>query len=200
MNQVVRDFHGDKIRIMCGEDDIQKEVYEKLIAPFASEFEYSWMTNTTAENHVKNYLSYVGSLMIRHPEEHNVVADRKLRKIKGMEIASDIVDNPKMKATIAPGKRNGKKSAKTNRLDKIRKKYPGARFDFCTVDTDGGFTHDGERYRVSINVGQYTSRPAGKDDLYYAMDKIIVVSVGSRRLYFDQNLEQVETTDILKGD
>lgn len=198
MNRIVRDYHGNKIRIICEEADVQKEVFEKLVTPFASELEFSWMTNTNAENHVKNYLSYIGSLMIRQPEEHNVVADRKMRKIKGMEIASDVAEAKKVKATIAPGKRRSKKSDRTVRVDRLHKKHPDITFEFCTVDTLGYFSYRGDKYMISSDLKQYSPQKAGENDSFYAMDQIAVAVSNGHMMFCDQFMEVIDSKHIIK--
>lgn len=192
MNQVVRDFRGEKVRIICEEQDVLETVYNVLVAPFASDFECGWMTNSNAENHVKNYLSYVGSLMIRKPDEHNVVSDRKQRKIKGMEITTDEIDKPKIKATPAPGKRKTVKSTKTSRLDDWRRKYPNADFTVCRVDTDGCFICNGFGFAVSTEVTGYTGVAVDGGEVYYPMDQVIVIDGDGMRIYLDQNAEQIK--------
>lgn len=55
MDQMVRDFRGEKIRIECDEQDVPRVIYDVLVAPFASDYEKGWMANSAIETHIKNY-------------------------------------------------------------------------------------------------------------------------------------------------
>ena len=86
MDRTVTDYHGEKIRIVCGEDEIQDTLQKKLIDPFSEEIETAWLSGTKAEERTKNYLSYVASLMLREPDRHNVLSAEKIRSIQSIEI------------------------------------------------------------------------------------------------------------------
>lgn len=92
---------------------------------------------------------------------------------------------------MAPAKPRKRNSVVTDsrfqRAQEIRKQYPSARIEICTVDTDGVFHYGGSLYSVASHP-EYngTLTPSG---MYYAMDKVTVVDRGVLLRLYDQNLK-----------
>ena len=78
-------------------------------------------------------------------------------------------------------------STRYDRLEAIRRKHPGCDMDLCRVDVDGGFEHDGSRYRVDVTEGKYAPHKTRYGD-QYDMDRIIVIVLrGGDKLFADQD-------------
>ena len=91
---------------------------------------------------------------------------------------------------VVTSKRRTKPKARVetafDRAQEIRKDYPNATIEICTVATDGIFRYHGKDYSVASRP-EYRSvnTPAGE---YYAMDKVAVVDTGILLRLYDQNL------------
>lgn len=197
MNQLVRDFHDEKIRICCEEAEVPKIVYEKLIEPFLSELNCGWLANSAAETRVKNYIGYVGGLMIRKPDEYNVMSDRKQRRVKGMEIPTDAIDRHGIRATPVPTKPNKKADTKAARMEAIRRHHPTAVIEACRVDTEGVFRYGDGAFRIS-GVEEYSAVPLKTgDDVFYPMDRVIVAD-DICLTFYDQNGEPISEGGVIR--
>lgn len=198
MDRWVRDYSGTKIRIQCEESELQTVLYEKLVAPYIADLEYSWMSGTKAEERAKGYLDYIGSLMIRQPDTHNVVDPRKMRKIHTIELtgegAAEIAREMRPVRSRAKPKR--KKQMRCERIDQIHKKYPGCKITICGVDTEGWFTYKGMELLLSGKLETYAPKNAGNDVLY-DMDRVMVVENSKGLFFYDQDANPIDAAYVL---
>lgn len=63
-------------------------------------------------------------------------------------------------------------STRFDRLEAIRRKYPGCKMEICRVDVDGFFSFGGRNYRVDSTRGKYAPHKTRYGD-QYDMDRII---------------------------
>lgn len=192
MDRWVRDYSGTKIRIQCEEDDLQAVLFEKLVAPYVADLEYSWMCGTKAEERAKGYLDYIGSLMIRQPDSHNVLDPRKMRKVHTVELTGDGAASiaREMRPVKSKAKPKKKTQTRSDRIDQIKKRYPDCRISICKVDTDGDFVYGDIHLRVSLELETYAPKPAG-DEAIYDMDRVIVVSHKDGICFYDQEANPI---------
>lgn len=135
--------------------------------------------------------------MIRRPDDFNIVSGRKQRKIRGMEITTDTIDKPKIKATPAPSNRKKKKiDTRGKRLDDWVKKYPNADIWYCRVDIDSEFEYFGRRFRLDDTLSEYAGIAVGKDDVFYPMDQVIVVDTGNGLVFLNQSAELIDREQV----
>ena len=69
------------------------------------------------------------------------------------------------------------------RIEKIRKGYPGCEFTWCIVDADNMFTYKGKRYSVPEEMRGYIEDSQ--------MDRILAVESDRILRFYDQNVENV---------
>lgn len=79
--------------------------------------------------------------------------------------------------------RNQKHSTRFDRLEAIRRKYPGCKMEICRVDVDGFFSFGGYNYRVDSTCGKYAPHKTRYGD-QYDMDRIIVIQCTNGAIKF----------------
>lgn len=91
--------------------------------------------------------------------------------------------------TNAVAKKNKSDRIKTRsqRIERARQEHPGCTFDFCPVDTENEFTHNGVRYRIDSSLDDYNPIET-KHGLWYGSDQIVIITDpdGSRFFYTQQ--------------
>lgn len=92
MDRVVRRFDGEKVRIQCPDGEAQRVIQEKLLDPFQQEIEAGWLSGGAAEEKVKQYLDFVGRLMIKRPADHGVQSEKAGRRTRNMEHPCAMID------------------------------------------------------------------------------------------------------------
>lgn len=198
MDRWVRDYSGAKIRVLCDESELQTVLYERLIVPYIADLEYSWMSGTKAEERAKGYLDYVGSLMIRQPDKHNVVDPRKMRKIHSIELTGDGAAEiaREMRPVRSRVKPKPKVQTRSDRIEQIHKKHPGCAITICSVDTEGWFTYASRGLLISSELDTYAPKPTDKD-VVYDMDRIMVVEDRNGLFFYDQNAYPIDDAYVL---
>lgn len=192
MDRTVTDYRGNRIHIVCKDEDIAETVYQALVLPYLSDLEYSWMCGTNSETHVKNYLEYVGTLMIRRPKENKILDPRKLRHVRGMEVSTGNVDKPPRNIPPAPTKRKRKaEESKMSRMNQVLREYPGCRMSWHRVDTDGVFQVDSRRYQISATVSKYQPKRTTVGELY-DMDTVVAAKYDGKLMFYDQDMFPME--------
>ena len=68
--------------------------------------------------------------------------------------------------------RKQKLSTRFDRVEAIRRKYPGCKMEICRVDVDGFFSFGGHNYQVDSTRGKYAPHKTRYGD-QYDMDRII---------------------------
>ena len=67
---------------------------------------------------------------------------------------------------------------------------------WCYVNTDNEFEFNGQKYKISNEVGQYSGRIVrnrrGDEDIVYDMDMILCYEQNDRQFYFDQKIDQIK--------
>ena len=91
-------------------------------------------------------------------------ADDKLR----LELLKDRL-HARNKETV---KEKPRLSTRFDRLEAIRRKYPGCTMEICRVDVDGFFSFGGYNYQVDSTRGKYAPHKTRYGD-QYDMDRII---------------------------
>ena len=91
-------------------------------------------------------------------------ADDKLR----FELLKDRL-HPRNKETV---KEKPRHSTRFDRLEAIRRRYPGCKMEICRVDVDGFFSFGGRNYQVDSTRGKYAPHKTRYGD-QYDMDRII---------------------------
>ena len=200
MDRTVTDYHGEKIRIVCGEDEIQSTLQKKLIDPFSEEIETAWLSGTKAEERTKNYLSYVASLMLREPDRHNVLSAEKIRSIQSIEIPVSQISGGNMENQTPMDMQGQKtknkiqrKETRFDRLMKIHRGCPDGIFTACAVDTENKFIYREKAYEIDKSVEAYLPETTKDGELYYAMDSILVLDDGKILRYYDQDARPIDT-------
>lgn len=200
MDRTVTDYHGEKIRIVCGEDEIQSTLQKKLIDPFSEEIETAWLSGTKAEERTKNYLSYVASLMLREPDRHNVLSAEKIRSIQSIEIPVSQISGGNMENQTPMDMQGQKtknkiqrKETRFDRLMKIHREFPDGIFTACAVDTENKFIYREKAYEIDKSVEAYLPETTKDGELYYAMDSILVLDDGKILRYYDQDARPIDT-------
>ena len=85
---------------------------------------------------------------------------------------------------------------KSQRLQRVRDRYPYGRIEICRVDTDNCFSCAGRYYCISESVYQYAPRET-KEGLLYDMDRIhAVVEDGIPVLFLDQDGYEMNRQDV----
>lgn len=74
-------------------------------------------------------------------------------------------------------------STRFDRLEAIRKRYPGCRLETCRVDVDGCFVCHGRKYRVDSTHGKYAPHKTRYGD-QYDMDRIIGICQTDGKISF----------------
>lgn len=92
-------------------------------------------------------------------------ADDKLRYKMLIEYVDAKVGTPLIS-------RKQKHSTRFDRLEVIRRKYPGCKMEICHVDVDGFFSFGGRNYQVDSTRGKYAPHKTRYGD-QYDMDRII---------------------------
>jgi len=94
-------------------------------------------------------------------------------------------------ATEKP-KKQKKHSTRFDRLEAIRRKYPGCKMITCRVDVDGSFICAGRGYRMDSTRGKYAPRKTRYGD-QYDMDRIIGICCADGTVRFaDQDGYEVD--------
>lgn len=70
----------------------QRAIQEKLLDPFQQEIEAGWLSGGAAEEKVKQYLDFVGRLMIKRPADHGVQSEKAGRRTRNMEHPCAMID------------------------------------------------------------------------------------------------------------
>lgn len=91
-------------------------------------------------------------------------ADDKLR----FELLKDRLHDQNKKTV----KEKPRLSTRFDRLEAIRRKYPGCKMEICRVDVDGFFSFGGYNYQVDSTRGKYAPHKTRYGD-QYDMDRII---------------------------
>lgn len=173
-------------------------LYEKLVKPFEPFFESAWLTGTMIEDKVKDYLDYIGTLMIRRPDKHNVLSPVKQTGIKKMEVSIISLDHLPQRITPADKKilrKKAKRKTRMERMNKIKKAHPDGEISFCNVDTENHFTYRGIEYVINQAATAYRGIET-KEGTFYPITKIMVVSTGKDLSFFDENLDRVDKSMI----
>lgn len=197
MDRIVKDYHGEKVRVVCSEEEIPGVLFRRFIEPFIAELEYSWMRSQESDIKVKGYLDYIASLMIRKPAKNGIIDDRKMRRIHEMEITGRELDDPGVNVLPVKTKRQAKPrfETRTQRIDKIHREHPGCKISICMVDTAGCFRHGSRTYQVSTELDQYSAKSVG-DDVLYDMDRIMVVEDSKGLFFYDQDARPVDGANV----
>ena len=199
MDRIIVDYKGQRVHIRCADEDVPSVVYETLVAPFLSDFEYSWLSGTRAEERAKHYLDYIAGLMIRRPKDHNVLAPRQMRKVRGMELTLGATDTSPQHVQPAPAKPRKRRSADTkdSRLNAIRAMYPRCGITYCRIDTDNCFSYNGESFIVHSDVKVYAPKMTSIGT-FYAMDKGGVVDSGGELHFYDQEIRPIGAANVVR--
>lgn len=214
MNRDVRLYDGSTVHISCNDDKLSDTLYSVMIKPFEKAFASGWLASgergMQTENRIKNYMDYVATLMIRNPDEHNVLGHKKVDDIKANESTAGHIDDARKILCVdlakdPDRKRKSRKRTKTTheKIDTICRANPGNYIGWFTVDTYGFFTVSGTKYRV-IDPHYSGKKMGGWDGLYYEFDKVFAVyrrqddAAQVLRVY-DQNCDLIEDKYIKKG-
>ena len=78
-------------------------------------------------------------------------------------------------------------STRFERLEAIRRQYPGCQMRLCQVDVNGDFQYENERYRVDSTCGKYAPHKTRYGD-QYDMDRILLILLpDGGRAFADQD-------------
>ena len=78
-------------------------------------------------------------------------------------------------------------STRFERLEAIRRQYPGCQMRLCQVDVNGDFQYENERYRVDSTRGKYAPHKTRYGD-QYDMDRILLILLtDGGRAFADQD-------------
>lgn len=199
MDRTVVDYKGQRVRVRCADEEAPKVLYETLVEPFLYDLEYSWLSGSRAEEHTKNYLAYIAGLMIRRPNDHNVIAPRQMRRIHGMELTLGETDASSKPVQSAPVKTRKRANAETRtaRFEAVRKIHPHGTINFCRVDTENHFHYKGNVFAIPIEEKAYAPKVTSLGTLY-DMDRIVVVDDAGRLYFFDQEVRPIDRVSIVQ--
>lgn len=194
MDRTVVDYKGHRVRIQCADEEIPEVVYTTMVAPFLSDFEYSWLTGTRAEERVKNYLGYVAGLMLRRPKDHGVVSPRRMRKIHGIELTLGTTDSSPKNIQPLPVKTSRKEQGETknSRINAIRVAHPNSKITYCRVNTDNRFEYNSASFAIHQAVKAYAPKETSIGRLY-DMDRIVVVDDAGKLFFYDQEIHPIDS-------
>lgn len=84
-------------------------------------------------------------------------------------------------------KKKPRPSTRFERLEAIRRQYPGCQMRLCQVDVNGDFEYENERYRVDSTRGKYAPHKTRYGD-QYDMDRILLILLpDGGRAFADQD-------------
>ena len=197
MNRTVVDYRGNRIRIQCADEELPTKLYEALIAPYLSDFEYAWLSGTRSEERAKNYLSYVAGLMLRRPNDHNIISARQLRKIHGIELTLGTTDTTAKNIRPLPVKPRKKQPSETrsSRLSAARDAHPGSEITYCRVDTRNRFSYKGVWFVIPSGVKEYAPKQTANGALY-DMDRVVVVDDAGNLYFYDQEMRRIDGVSV----
>ena len=207
MNCHEKDLYWQDVHIECEDENVVPVIYENMVKPFLEDIEQGWLADSAkqagTEERVKNYLSHVASLMIRKPDDFGIKSERTLRKISTREIpCDDLGIAPLPDPPLRVRKKPEKKECQYDKIAKIRREHPDARFFWATVDVNGDFECGGQRYRV-VDKRYAGRRAKGFSGTYYDFDKVWVVSwqEGGEAVtrFYSQRVDEIPPAKILTG-
>lgn len=195
----LRNFDGTKVVFNYDDETANERVLDELINPFAEKLESAWLCGTRgnkAENHVKNYISHIASILIAG-EHGEILSERTLSRRRAREVPESAIDHAAQSVRPATPKRH-RYQTQYDKIRKIKKKYPGCELSWIRVDVDGGFDYDGVHYRVVDN--KYAGkRLKGFDGLYYQFDRVWVVKHGNQLAFYDQSVNDISRDHIFRS-
>lgn len=84
-------------------------------------------------------------------------------------------------------KENPRLSTRFERLEAIRKQYPGCQMQLCRVDVNGDFQYENEHYRMDSTHGKYAPHKTRYGD-QYDMDRVLMILLpDGGRAFADQD-------------
>ncbi len=189
MNRAVVDYHGNKLRIECDESDMVRVLNETLIKPFEDELNDAWHVDNGAGMRAKDYLSYVGTLMIRKPSEHGILSDNALDRIHMREVSVVSVDQLPDK-TNAPSKMPKSQLGTTvfAKIEALKKRHPESRLVWAQMDTDCVVTHAGNSYQFDEAIYAPVKKRGFGD--HYSFDRVLILD-SSELMFFDPNIRRI---------
>lgn len=123
-------------------------------------------------------------------------ADDKLR----LELLKDRL-HARNKETV---KEKPRQSTRFDRLEAIRRRYPGCKMEICRVDVDGFFSFGGRNYQVDSTRGKYAPHKTRYGD-QYDMDRIIGIQCTDGTVKFadqdgyEMDHEMIEVQEKVNG-
>ena len=179
MNRTVVDYRGNRIRIQCADEELPTKLYEALIAPYLSDFEYAWLSGTRSEERAKNYLSYVAGLM------------------HGIELTLGTTDTTAKNIRPLPVKPRKKQPSETrsSRLSAARDAHPGSEITYCRVDTRNRFSYKGVWFVIPSGVKEYAPKQTANGALY-DMDQVVVVDDAGNLYFYDQEMRRIDGVSV----
>lgn len=187
MNRTVTLFDGTKTRIECDDSELKEVLDRVMVQPFIKDFECGWLAKGNAENRVKNYISYVGSLMIVKPSEYGIQSERGMRRARAAEKKA-IADS-----TVLKPKKQNKHETRFSRMEKLKAEHPNAHLVWVKVNTDGGFQYKGKRWRVTdVAYSPVKHRELG---MYYKFDALLIMDDG-KLAFYDQDIQPIALSQI----
>lgn len=102
--------------------------------------------------------------------------DRLRYELLTDKLDEHMVAQKKKKARARP-------TTRYERLEAIRRSFPGCSLNGCQVDTDGCFEHNGAVYQVDSTEGKYAPHKTRYGD-QFDMDRIIVIEVPDGGVHF----------------
>ena len=95
-------------------------------------------------------------------------------------------------------------STRFDRLEAIRRRYPGCKMEICRVDVDGFFSFGGRNYQVDSTRGKYAPHKTRYGD-QYDMDRIIGIQCTDGTVKFadqdgyEMDHEMIEVQEKVNG-
>ena len=191
---------GIKVTVDLEDPKLIQHLEDNLIAPYQELIENNWLDSgkkkgtLSMEERVKKYLERLGTMLLQDPGEYVILTDSMQRRIamRETELADYLEDKPqsrskrvyRMKETSVP---------RSQKLREIQIEFPGKQIDWRIVDTEGVFEADGIRYRID-HPDYAPVKLSG--DLYYPLDAVGVLRLGTETLFFTQTLDKIQETQI----
>lgn len=148
------------------------------------ESEYKTMVHKVMEIPMTECMPSVGD-MYYSQRTSPIDSEEEAGRFQGLLDRLDMIDKrPKRPPNYK------KKDTRFNRIERIRKQSPNARFTWCIVDGDNGFLYDGKEYVIPDGDHGYHKNTG--DDNVNSFDRILVVDHGSRIDFYSQTINNID--------
>lgn len=203
MDRDVKLLDGSVVHVRCEDCDLAETLNRVMIEPFKDAISIGWLASGNramrAENRIKGYIDYVGSLMIRSPDLHGVLSKKKVAGINANEFTAGAIDDGASVQWMSTREdRRKKKVSKETRfakLSRISNNPSVAAFFWAPVDTFGDVCVLDKVFHV-MDKRYDGRRTTGWDGLYYEFDRVLVMKMTSGEIQFrDQNVDQIDVRE-----